>query len=117
MTARSESPILPPEAVGKPVTILKLQNKSDITTIGTWAALDSNVSSTEAYRNMLHTLTRVSHGPVISGRGHESPSDGHVVSFSKMEYFPHFASPQLAQAMYDKFLAIQGSNQHTGHLG
>lgn len=111
MTAQTESPMLPPEAVGQPVTILKLQDKSDITTIGSWAALNSNISSTEAYDTLLHTLRSVSHGPLVASKMYKPVGDGHVVSFSKVDYFPHFASPQLTGGLYAKFLAIQGGNQ------
>lgn len=111
LTANSASPILPPDAAGQPIMVIKLQNVSDVTTVGSWGALSGKVSTAEAYNLLKQTLSSINRDPKEPRQQFKLVDDDDVVSFAKMEYFPHFDSAQLKDGLYDKFLAIQGSNK------
>ncbi|KAI0686941.1 FAD/NAD-P-binding domain-containing protein [Cytidiella melzeri] len=99
----------PPEPLGAPVGFLRLFDGSPITTTYSWGPAGSTMSIEEAKELLASTLTRVQTG---AGIAHPTVTVRDVKAIRKWDYFPHFASSDLAGGIYASYNALQGQ-RHT----
>lgn len=107
--ANNTSPSTPPPSDGEPVAVLRLFQGSDIVTAWSWGPY-RQFESTASAENLLKTsLSKINKDPRNATAMTEPVTQGDVRAFRKWDYFPHFDSPQLKDDFYEKYNALQGT--------
>ena len=99
----------PPEPLGDPVAFLRLFEGSPIATTYSWAQIGSTLSIDDVTQLLTSTLTAVQTGLNISD---PTVTAADVQAIRQWDYFPHFATADLADNVYAAYNALQGA-QHT----
>lgn len=109
--ANSSSPLLPPDASGEPVGILRFFAESNITTTWSWGAWGKNYTLEEGRTLLIETLSRINKDPNEAGSRPVPIQDADVKGFLKHDYFPQVSGAALARGWYRELDRQQGRNK------
>lgn len=108
--AQADNITVPPPNNGQPIAILRLDERSNISTSWSWGA-DRECVPEGATRQLLQTtLAKINRDPRnVTAQSQEFVSED-IRAFRKWDYFPHFDTEPIRKDAYAKLNKLQGSN-------
>lgn len=108
--ANTTSPRVPPPNDGEPVAILRLNERSNVSTAWSWGPYAFQTE--QAARSLLlDSLAKINKDPRRPGDTPQPFRDADIKAFRKWDYFPHFGSEALREGAYKRFNRLQGSKK------
>jgi hypothetical protein len=109
--AKAENNSVPPPNEGEPVAVLRLDERSNISTAWSWGP-DRQYVDEGATKDLLQTsLSKINKDPRNVTAQAEQLCPGDIPAFRKWDYFPHFDTDALRNDVYSKLNKLQGCSR------
>jgi hypothetical protein len=104
--ANSSNPSVPPPADGEPVAVLRLSERSNVSTSWSWGT--DEVANKTAFDLLNSTMSDLNRDPRNNTAHGEALAPSNIRAFRQWDYFPHFNTQPLKDGAYGKLLKLQG---------
>lgn len=109
--AKAQNVTVAPPNVGEPVAVLRLSERSNISTAWSWGPNHEIVSASSARQLLQDTLSSINKDPRNATEPTEPLCQDDIRAFEKWDYFPHFESEPLRKNIYKKLHKLQGCSK------
>ncbi|KAF2747293.1 FAD/NAD(P)-binding domain-containing protein, partial [Sporormia fimetaria CBS 119925] len=105
---RARDVYVPPPNDNEPVAVLRLDERSNVSTAWSWGPDDIFVDEKPVRDLLLTTMSKLNKDPRDMQAMAEPLCDADIRAFRKWDYFPHFGSQALKQDIYKRLDELQG---------
>lgn len=109
--AQAENVTVPPPNDGEPVAVLRLDERSNISTSWSWGPYREFESEASARNLLVETLSKINKDPKNATEEPTPLDSDDVRAFRKWDYFPHFDTEPLRNDAYGKLNRLQGCSK------
>lgn len=109
--AKAQNSTVPPPNEGEPVAVLRLSQRSNISTSWSWGPDNEYVPEKPTRQLLQTTLSRINKDPRNVSAQAEPLCPADVRAFRKWDYFPHFDTDALRNDAYARLNNLQGCSK------